>query len=193
VRRAGRPSWEIIVDHPQVLAIALYIRDATGIVQHAPPAELPEALPPVARAGAASATTEETAEWNAWWSRALTTGPRALLELRPPSFPAFAEAPALHQLLQEHFEAARRWSDGPKRDHADRMRSDPPLLGKLVAAVERGLRRRAKPFTLRIDEVPVAGPTWLPVADGHVLVSPDLLRDPAAFFRELRPVIEELA
>jgi hypothetical protein len=191
VRRAGSPSWQIVVDHPQVLAIALYVRDVAGVRHDAPPADLPGVAPPVARAGAA--TAQATAEWNAWWSRAVATGPRALVELRPPAFPAFADAPALQLLVQEHFVDARRWSDGTGRDHAEHMMTSPPLLGELVAEVEAALGRTARPFVLRIDEVPVAGRIWRPVTDRHVLVSPAVLRDPAALHAELRPVIRRLA
>jgi hypothetical protein len=177
------------VDHPQVLAFALYIRDVAGVRHEASPADLPEVVPPVARAGAA--TAQATAEWNAWWSRALATGPRALVELRPPAFAAFAGAPALQRLLQEHGEDARTWSEATKRDHAGHM--IPPPLGQAVTEVERALGRPARPFVLRIDEVPVAGRTWRPVADAHVLVSPAVLRDPAALLPQLRPVIRRLA
>jgi hypothetical protein len=192
VRTAGRPSWEISVDQPQVLAVALYVRDVAGVVQEAPFADLPEVQPPVARAGA-SATAEASAEWNAWWSRALARGPRAVLELRPPDFPAFADAPALHRLLLEHFESASRWSDATGRAHAQFMMSASPPLGELVAEVERALGRRAAPFALRIDEIPVAGSIWRQVTDTHVLVSPGLLRDVPALFSELRPLIRGLA
>lgn len=193
MRKAGRPSWQIVVDHPQVLAVALFIRDVAGIPHEAVPAGLPAVLPPVARAGTAAATPAATAEWNVWWSRALATGPRALVELRPPAFPAFADAPALQRLLREHFQAARRWSDGTRDEHAERMTVGRLPFGELVTEVEAGLGRRAEPFILRIDEVPVVGQTWQPVSDAHVLVSPALLRDPATLFAELRPAIHRLA
>jgi hypothetical protein len=193
VRRAGRPSWQIVVDHPQVLAIALYIRDVAGIRHEALPADLPAVVPPAARAEESAATTQAAAEWNAWWTRTLATGPRALTELRPPSFPAFADVPALQRLLREHFDAARRWSESGKRDHADHMTSNSPPLGRWVEDVGRALGRPVAPFTLRIDEVPVAGETWRQVSDAHVLVSPALLRNPAALVTELRPAIRRLA
>jgi hypothetical protein len=69
VRRAGSPSWQIVVDHPQALAMALYVRDVAGV--------------------------RGTAESNAWWSRALTEGPRAVVQLRPRTYPAFDDAPAV--------------------------------------------------------------------------------------------------
>jgi hypothetical protein len=193
VRTAGRPSWQVIVEHPQVLAIALYIRDVAGLPHEAPPADLPGLVPPVAPDGATSASNEATAEWNAWWSRALSSGPRAEMELQPPDFPAFTDAPALRQLLQRHFEAARRWSDDGTRAHADHMMRNPLPIGEVVADVERGLARAAHPFTLRLDEVPVAGQGLWPVTHAHVLVSPLLLRNPDALFTELRPAVEKLA
>lgn len=192
MRTAGQPSWQIIVGNPQVLAIALYIRDLSGVVHEASRADLPAVVPPVARAEAGSPTSDATAEWNAWWSRALATGPGAVLELQPPAFPAFADAPALQQLLQEHFEAAHRWSERTSGGLTDQMRNSLPF-GELVNDVGRALGRPVSPFTLRIDEVPVAGETWRPVTDAHVLVSPALLRRPVALFAKLLPAIQKLA
>ena len=96
-------------------------------------------------------------------------------------------------MLQEHVEAAIRWSGSSKHEHADHMIRTPPPLGDLVAEVERGLRRPARPFTLRVDEVPVAGQGWWPVAHGHVLVSSALLRDHQTLLAVLRPEIEQVA
>ncbi|MGY1854977.1 hypothetical protein [Modestobacter sp. SYSU DS0290] len=176
-----------------MLAIALYIRDVAGLVSETGPADLPGVSPPVARSEAASAPAGTRADWDAWWSRALTTGPGAVVELQPPDFPAFDAAPAVQRLLRQHFDVAVRWSSNGRRDHAEYMIGRRLPLGELVAEVELALGRPAEPFTLRIDEVPVAGRTWRRVADAHVLVSPGLLRDPTALVTELRPVVQELA
>lgn len=75
VRMSGRPSWQVTVDSPQVLAIALYLRDLAGVAQTAPPSELPQAAPSVAAHGTVQAAPEVAAQWNAWWTRALLSAP----------------------------------------------------------------------------------------------------------------------
>lgn len=190
VRMAGRPSWQVRVDAPQVLAVALHIRDVAGLAQTSPPIHLPEAAPSVATEVTVHDLTEVTAQWNAWWTRALTTGPRAPKELEPPHFPAFADAPALQDLLRVHFDAARRWSAELKRGGAGTMGTSP--LGELVSEVEHRMGRAAKPFNLRLDVVPVAGRGMWTVRHAHMLMSGALLDDPELLVAKLRPEVELL-
>jgi len=192
VRTAGRPSWQITVDLPQVLAVALYVRDIAGVTQTAPPTDLPEAAPSVAAEGVVHSPPEVIGQWNGWWTRALTIGPLALAELEPPHFPAFAEAPALRDLLRVHFHDARRWSAHQKRSSVRANTRGLPL-GELVAAVEHGMGRAAAPFRLRLDVVPVAGHGMWKVRPAHLLVSSALLDDPALLVTRLRPEVELLA
>ncbi len=190
MRMAGRPSWQVMADAPQVLAVALHIRDVAGVAQTSPPIDLPEAAPSVAAEGTVSDLTEVTAQWNAWWTRALTTGPHALKELNPPHFPAFADAPALQDLLRVHFDAARRWSDELKRGGAATMGTLP--LGELVSEVEHRKGRAARPFRLRLDVVPVTGCGMWKVRHAHMLMSWALLDDPELLVAQLRPEVELL-
>jgi hypothetical protein len=189
---AGRPSWQVTVDVPQVLAVALYIRDVAGVTQTSAPIDLPEAAPSVAADGTVLPLPEVTAQWNGWWTRALTIGPHALKELEPPHFPAFADAPALQDLLRVHFDDARRWSADRKRSSVGTNRSGLPL-GELVSKVEQGMGRAAAPFRLHLDVVPVAGHGMWKVRPGHMLVSSALLDEPALLVARLRPEVELLA
>ena len=70
------------MDGPQVLAIALYLRDLAGVAQTAPPSELPQAAPSVAAHGTVQAAPEVAAQWNAWWTRALLSAPHRAVRLR---------------------------------------------------------------------------------------------------------------
>ena len=192
MRMAGQTSWQITIDAPQVLAVALYIRDVAGVAQTSPPVDLPEAAPPVAADETVRALPEVTAQWNAWWTRALNTGPDALKELEPPHFPTFADAPSLQDLLRVHFDTAHRWSAELKRRGAGTIRGTLPL-GELVSEVEQRVGRAARPFNLRLDVVPVAGRGIWTVAHAHMLMSSALLNDPELLLAQLRPEVELLA
>lgn len=189
MRTSGRPSWQISLDDPQVLAVALYVRDVAGISQTASPADLPRVTPAVSPAGTAPASAEVTQQWNDWWARALTEGPAALREAEPPSFSAFAASPALQELLQVHFRAAVSWSSGLHLGSAGRGGLP---LGELVAEAERRAGRTARPFALRLDVVPVeAGHPWV-LGPGHLLLPASLLDDVDLLMDRLRPVVQEL-
>lgn len=192
MRRLGRPSWQVEVGDRQVLAVVLYIRDAAGIAQTAAPVDLPDLAPSVRTSGTVPASPEATAQWNTWWARALTMGPRAGLELQPPNFAAFADAPALQDLLGEHFDAAQRWSSDRTRSSAAANPADLPL-GDLVSEIEHRLGRAAKPFNLRLDAVPVAGRGLWTVGRQHLLVPLALLQDPDQLVTLLRPTVAVLA
>jgi len=191
MRTAGAASWQITTDVPQVLAVALYIRDVAGVAQTASPVGLAEVVPSVTRAGTAPALPEVTAQWNSWWARALTTGPDALEELEPPHFSTFADATALQDLLRAHLHAALRWSSEVKRSSALATRGGLPL-GKLVSEIEHRTGRVARPFRLRLDVVPVAGRDVWTVGHAHVLMSSALLDDPELLVAKLRPAVEVL-
>jgi hypothetical protein len=193
MRFAGRPSWQIGIGQRQELVIALFVRDAAGVEQTAAPLGLPRLDPQVEPAGTGS--LDGTDDWNAWWTELITAPGHAVWRrLVPPDFGDFGETPALQQLLQRHWPAALAWSQTSTTEHAEFMRSnrgDP--LWDVVADVERALNRSARPFDLRIDEVPVAGRDWWQVGPEHFLISPGLLRDREAFHTRLRPEIERLA
>lgn len=181
-----------MVNVPQVLAVALHIRDVAGVAQTSPPVDLPEAAPSVPPDGTVHALPEVTAQWNGWWTRALTSGPHTVKDLEPPHFPAFADAPALQDLLRVHFDAARRWSAELKRSSAGTIRGTLPL-GELVSEVEHRMGRPARPFNLRLDVVPVAGHGMWTVRHAHMLVSSTLLHDVELLVARLRPEVESLA
>jgi hypothetical protein len=192
VRVSGRPSWQITLDSPQVLAVALYLRDLAGVAQTAPPSELPEAMPSVAAHGTVQAPPQVAPQWNAWWTRALLSGPHALRELEPSDLPAFADVPELQDLLREHVRAALRWSADAGRSRGGTDRRGLPL-GELVREVELGTGRTAGPFRLRLDVVPVVGDGTWTARHAHVLVPAGLLDEPELLVARLRPVVESLA
>jgi hypothetical protein len=63
---------------------------------------------------------------------------------------------------------------------------------KLVRGMERALARTARPFRLRITEIPVMGQKLWQLQPDHVLVSSALLRDSIQYQQQLIPVVEAL-
>jgi len=64
------------------------------------------------------------------------------------------------------------------------------LQTKIVRDMERAVARTARPFHLRITEIPVHGQQLWQLRPDHVLVSAALLRDTAQYRQRLMPVVE---
>jgi hypothetical protein len=190
-------SPQITVDEPIVLVVALYVRDVCGIVQSVPPVDLPPlspALQPSAPALALDpdALRDAAAQWAAWWSASLPTG--GDIALLHPGQPVIDDAPELTVVLRHYGAVALQWARQRHREHADavvngRLGHITPLIHDL----ERSMRRRPLPFTLRITELPVAGKRSWRVARDHVVVSRSLLEHPEHFVTMIEPVLESLA
>lgn len=196
VELAGSSSWRIEVDEPQVLVVASFVRDAAGLRPEVDPANPPlePAVAPGPGGSEGDAAAAASAQWAAWWPRLLERGAAALRDLEPPDFPALAGTPALQDLVRARFDDAVAWSGDRRREHAEFAR-DPRrnVEGDAVRAAERDLGRRARPFRLRVTELPVAGDGGWVFADDHVVVARALRRDPDAYRRWLRPVVARLA
>ena len=70
----------------------------------------------------------------------------------------------------------------------------PPSLEetRLVAGLERNLGRRAQPFQLRITVIPVSGKELWQLDPQNVLLTDELLRDPAEYRARITPVVQAL-
>lgn len=204
---AGRESWKISIDEPQVLRIALYLRDIVGLAPRTVPDIPPLDPPPTAWPAWVRRPDEPapvrlsevqreaaSAQWALWWNEALARGASALQELSQPSFKSFAQLPDLRALLASYAANAQLWSnataDDPrvKRDHlAPGMR-----LTELVSDLERAAGRNSRPFTLRITVIPVQTKhAWI-LDHGHLLITHHLIRDDENVLDWLRPQIKAL-
>jgi hypothetical protein len=200
VHEADQASWQIRTDQPQPLVIGLFIRDVAGVPSRN--SWLPPASPAVPRAGD-QAPDAAGLQWDHWWDQAVLKEDQADGADRPPDLsswwtpPAFESlhaAPELQEIVVAHFFDAVRWSNDRHREHGATMHSSVGALfaTKLVSTMERALARTARPFHLRITEIPVLGQQLRQLRPDHVLVSSALLRDTAQYRQQLMPVVEAL-
>ena len=190
---AGRGAWRITIDEPTVLRLALYLRDVERLAVRTDP-EIPpldpgphswpawahrplHPAPPLP--GDAVDRAAAAQQWTLWWEHLLPLGDAALGELRGPSYAALAGLPELRTLLRHHHETALAWAeatgDDPrvKRDHL----AAGARLTDLVEALERSVRRPARPFDLRLTVVGVRTKhAWVLSAD-HMLFTHHLIAD----------------
>ncbi len=197
MRQAGQASWLMSIDEPRNLAMGLFIRDVAGLTStHT---WLPPAAPTVPPAGGGSPAASR--QWDEWWDQALAAGTSAAWPEAaafwwgPPDFDSLDAAPELQVLVRRHFLVAVRWSEARKREHvALVMDSDGGMdySTRLVANLERAAGRRARPFNLRVTEIPVAGSELWQLSPEHVVVTAGLLGEPEEYRRRITPVLQAL-
>ena len=167
---AGTTSWRIGTDEPQLLLMALYVRDASGLRPRVDPniAPLEPAVPLDNRA--AVFTRAASVQWAGWWHQLLEGGgfwpehksPSDLHRLRqdpeiqrlfywpsqhlPPDFAGLSSTPELQALVRRQYEAARVWSEARHLEFAalSSARLRVSLESEIVRTVERSLGRTAR-------------------------------------------------
>lgn len=185
------------------LLIALYLRDASGLIAAGTPA-LSCAEPQVKAADSRQLTQAVGGmdmlrfEWEQWWSQLLGTFPGKPPELNPPDFSDFAGNPALQRILQAHFGSALTWTRERISDYqllaAQReTMGETKILAKLVQDRELELGRNSRDFTLSILELPLAEPRAWFLEPDRMIMSQQLLSDPEVFRSYVQPVVEMLA
>jgi len=216
---AGSTSWRIGTDEPQLLLMALYVRDAFGLRPQVDP-NIPPLEPPVPLDDRASAfNSVASVQWMGWWLQLLDAGgfwpehksPSELHRLRqdpeiqrlfywpsqhlPPDFAGLSSTPELQDLARRQHEAARVWSDARHLEFAalSSARQRVLLEWEIVRTVERRLGRTARPFAFGIRVLPVASVQAWRLSSGRALVTRALFRDRMAYRQWLEPIIEELA
>lgn len=201
-RRRGK-TWQVTEDSPTDLLIALYLRDAAGLVPTGDPslpALAPSAVPGWLRRDQLGAERFDVlrGEWNDWWHRLTTPsdGPR-LWELEPPDFPAFAGSPELRALIVDRFDPARAWAGGCHEAFGDaavdRIHRGEHDINSIVVACERQLGRKAEPFHLDLLVLPLASRGIWIIGPNRLVVSTSLRDDSGAFREAMAPFIHALA
>jgi hypothetical protein len=216
---AGTTSWRIGTDEPQLLLMALYVRDASGLRPQGDPniAPLEPAVPLDNRA--AAFTRAASVQWAGWWHQLLEGGgfwpehksPSDLHRLRqdpeikrlfywpsqhlPPDFAGLSSTPELQALVRRQYEAARVWSEARHLEFAalSSARLRVSLESEIVRTVERSLGRMARPFAFDIRVLPAASVQAWRLSSGRALVTLALFRDRMAYREWLEPIIGELA
>lgn len=203
MKRGRSKTWQVTEDSPTDVLIALYLRDAAGLT----PTGVPS-LPAIDSAVAPTPLDRREhsperldvlrAEWTDWWHRLTTPTPTPRLwELEPPHFSAFDGAPELRALLVDGFGPARRWAGARHEEFGDssveRIRRGEHDINSVVVACERVLGRKAEPFHLVLDVLPLAERgTWI-IGPSRLVVSTSLRSDSGAFRETMAPIIHALA
>jgi hypothetical protein len=216
---AGTTSWRIGTDEPQLLLMALYVRDASGLRSQLHPniPPLEPAVPLDDRAAAFSRVA--SVQWAGWWHQLLEGGgfwpehksSSDLHRLRqdpeiqrlfywpsqhlPPDFAGLSSTPELQELVRRQHEAARVWCEARHLEFAalSSARQRVLLESEIVRTVERSLGRTARPFAFDIRVLPVASVQAWRLSSGRALVTRALFRDRMAYREWLEPIIGELA
>ncbi len=200
MHEAGTSSWRMSVDQSWPLTIGLFVRDAAAL--HSDLAWLPPASPAVR--GDGSAPPEEPGkQWDDWWTRAVAREPARDSQVwpasvafwwAPPSFEALVDTPALQAVVADRYAEASAWAVARKREHANAVLGPAHSLVEttLVADLEHAAGHLARPFSLHVTEIPVAGQRLWQIQADHVLVSAALIRDTSEYRRRMTPVIEAL-
>jgi len=200
--RAPGKTWRVAEDSPTDLLIALYLRDAAGILPAGDP-ELPAIDPALAPHASPEPLSPERfealrREWTEWWRR-LVRPPSypKLWELEPPAFEPFRGSPELQRLLRERFRDARRWAGSRHEEFGDaaveRIQRGEHDVNAVVVACEREKGRRAEPFQLDLLVLPLAERDIWIIGPSSIVVSTRLRNDSAAFRDAMTPLVQALA
>lgn len=185
--------WRAVESASREVLVALYVRDALGIVD---PSGLPRLLgtglvapagPPDAGAGPDPALGWA---WTRWWSSIVDPGSQMP---EPPD----EVLDRWKAAMRHHLDSARNYAAIAHDDHgirsAERMLAGGGdlTLTHLVAEREAETSRTAD-FDLRIEVLPLAeqGIWW--IADSAIAVDEGLRFDELLYARALRPIVERL-
>lgn len=197
MRLRGSDSWQISVDDgcPQALGIALFVRAAAGLAPRTEPSVPPLDEDVVVEVSPGHNLGAAAEQWSRWWD-ALVGGKQGLRDLDPPAFTGLSGSPQLRDLVAELFQPAVAWTGARRSMFMDELMrgGHPPvgIEGDVVRAAERESGRRARPFTLRITVLPVAGAWWGQRGADHLLISEQLRADAEAYRPVLRPLVDTL-
>jgi hypothetical protein len=178
-----RDAWLVTEDASVPVLTVLYLRDALGIVDPGglPRLEatgLPPTEPPDPRVGWA---------WTRWWISTIEAD-RPRFALLPEFDDAFEGA------IRRHLDSARAWAQVAHRVYGERAAGRHDLtIQAVVREREAELGRRARPFRLRIEVLPLVEPGLWWIGENAVAVDEAVRAEPVLYADALRPVIEQLA
>jgi hypothetical protein len=199
----GAPEWVIREDASRPVLVALYVRQALGIRS---PDELPglRGLPPVTSNRGEEEQALLERQWRSYW--AMTVEPQAHpspvpLELVE-GFDTYVALPSegcelLAEAMLPHAAAAlsfaRSEHDRYSKDAAAKPGVSYRAYASAIAEHERQVGRRAHPFELNVQVLPLAqrGLWW--IGSLTVAVTDGLRGDVVAFDAAIHPIIAELA
>jgi hypothetical protein len=208
VREAGTDSWVLHEVNPEVLHIALRLRDGADL-----PVPVSPEIPPSAEYRipiSLSPDTDREAladDWTVWWRRLVrhetAAGPegppdatagaaftasvvrRREAVFDPPGFASLADLPRLRALAMVHHETAVR-GRSPARAESRRPAPDQALVRRVAAETAARARVPAGRLRARFAVLDVTGAWSHLTGSGGALCSPAVVADPGACARLLR-------
>ncbi|MFC5502164.1 hypothetical protein ACFPJ4_07925 [Lysinimonas soli] len=185
----GRPRWEVVEDASRDVLVALYLRDALGIVD-------PSGLPRMLGTGLPEVDPPEPSiafAWTRWWIPLIEPDARSwgLPEGDEAGTDAFSAA------VRRHLDSARAWAMVAHEQHngssiARMQRAPDVTIQELVHEQEVALGRASRPFRLRIEVLPLAasGIWWI---GEDVIAVDEATRDEPILYRDaLAPIVAAL-
>ena len=180
-----RAGWDAREDASRQVLVALYLRDALGIVD---PSGLPRML------GTGLAPTVEPADprlafgWMRWWI--------PLIEPDAPGWGLPDGDDPFSLAVRRHLDDARAWATVAHEQYNGsaiaRMQNPDTVLPELVAEREAALGRASRDWRLRIEVLPLAASGIWWIGDGTIAVD-DTTRDEPILYRDaLAPVVAQL-
>ena len=186
---AGSPGfarWEAREDASRDVLVALYLRDALGIVD-------PSGLPRLLGTGLADVPPPDdrlSYGWLRWWIPLVEPDAGPLWQF-PDGDDPFAAA------VRPHLDSARAWADVAHQQHngsviARMQRPDDVVIQELVAEREAELGRVSHPFRLRIEILSLAtsGIWW--IGDDAIAVDETTRNEPILYRDALEPIVARL-
>jgi hypothetical protein len=155
MRLSGTKSWQISVGTNMLIDCALWIRAVERLAVPADPL-VPGPLD-LERPPAPISTADESiaAEWLGWWHSLVDPAARGVPPgrmLEPaydtPDPLGLAAYPLLAAIVTRRWQQASEWHHERQRKYIEAQLPPSPMISKQVAAFERALGRRVRPFTV---------------------------------------------
>ena len=185
----SRSHWEVSEDASREVLVALYLRDALGIVD-------PSGLPRMLGTGLPEVEPAEPAMafgWLRWWIPLIEPDARGwgLPDDGDPGSDAFAAA------VRRHLDSARAWATVAHEQQngsfiARMQRGDDSGVAELVRDQEAALGRASRPFRLRVEVLPLAASGIWWIGDDAIAVDETTRNEPILYRDAMAPIVAAL-
>ncbi|MDP9028485.1 MAG: hypothetical protein M3N46_13220 [Actinomycetota bacterium] len=188
----SRSHWELREDASREILVALYLRDALGIVD-------PSGLPRMLGTGLPEVDPANPADpamafgWMRWWIPLIEPDAAGwgLPDGDEPNSAAFASA------VRRHLDSARAWATVAHEQHngsviARMQRRDDFTIQELVHEQEVALGRASRPFSLRVEVLPLAASGIWWIGDDAIAVDETTRDEPILYRDALAPIVAAL-
>lgn len=180
-----RASWQASEDASRDVLVALYLRDALGIVD---PSGLPRMLGTGLSEPSSAADPRLAFGWMRWWI--------PLIEPDAPGWGLPEGDDPFSLAVRAHLDSARTWAAVAHEQYNGsaiaRMQNPDTVLHELVAEREAALGRASREWRLRIEVLPLAASGIWWIGDDVIAVD-ETTRNEAILYRDaLAPVVAQL-